>query len=245
MATGKTLPSDPTLWRWFAWLGFIGHAAPFFLISWGTQFVTSGLSGVLMGAIPLMVIVAAHLFLSDEKLTLAKAIGFIVGFAGLVIVLGPAKLFAVSGAGEALIGELAILAGCLCYTAHGIFARRIPFMGAAEQATAVCIAGGIMGLVFAAIVAPRGLFEVPLAAYLAVLGLGVVPTALATLLMYRIMRHAGVSFIAYTNYLVPVFALLFGAVTLGETLNWGIAVGLALILSGIAVSRAKISSPSR
>jgi drug/metabolite transporter (DMT)-like permease len=60
--TRRRWPVGKTLWGWFAWLGFIGHAAPFFLISWGTQFVTSGLSGVLMGTVPLFVIVLAHFF---------------------------------------------------------------------------------------------------------------------------------------------------------------------------------------
>jgi drug/metabolite transporter (DMT)-like permease len=99
-----------------------------------------------------------------------------------------------------------------------------------------------MGLAFAAAVAPHGLSSVPISAYFAVAGLGIVPTAIATLLMYRIMRHAGVSFVAYSNYLVPVYALAFGAVTLGETLTWNVAAGLALILSGIAVSRTNIAA---
>jgi drug/metabolite transporter (DMT)-like permease len=237
-ASGASLPRETSLWRWFAWLGFIGHAAPFFLISWGTQFVTSGLSGVLMGAIPLMVIVAAHIFLPDEPMTLPKGIGFVIGFAGLIVVLGPEKLLTFSGDRDALIGELAILAGCLCYTAHGLFARRIPFRGPIEQSTAVCLAGGAMGLAFAALSAPGTPSGVPMPAVLSVIGLGVIPTALATLLMYRIMRHAGVGFVAYSNYLVPVYALFFGAVTLGETLTWNVAAGLGLILAGIAVSRA-------
>jgi drug/metabolite transporter (DMT)-like permease len=236
-ATGRRLPRDARLWRWFAWLGFIGNAAPFFLISWGTQFVTSGLSGVLMGVIPLLVVVAAHVFLPDEPMTRAKALGFCVGFIGLMIVLGPAKLLSFSSEKQALIGELAILAGCLCYTVHALSARRIPFSGPLEQSTAVCLTGGAMGLIFAAVHAPYGLADVPYSAYLAVIGLGILPTALATLLLYRIMRHAGVAFVAYSNYLVPVYALIFGALTLGETLSWNIAVGLALILSGIAVSR--------
>jgi drug/metabolite transporter (DMT)-like permease len=241
--TGKNWPRDASLWCWFTWLGLIGHAAPFFLISWGTQFVTSGLSGVLMGAIPLMVIVAAHFFLPDEPVTLPKALGFVIGFAGLIVVIGLHKLFSFSVESQALKGELAILAGCLCYTAHGLFARRIPFKGPMEQSTCVCLAGGAMGLVFASIAAPHGLSSAPISAYLAVAGLGVVPTALATLLMYRIMRHAGVSFVAYSNYLVPVYALGFGALTLGETLTWNVAAGLALILGGIAVSRMNFFSP--
>lgn len=236
-ASGRRLPREAGLWRWFAWLGLIGHALPFFLISWGTQFVSSGLSGVLMGAIPLFVIVAAHLFLPDEPITRAKAAGFVIGFAGLMIVLGPDRLSGFSVESDALKGEIAILLGCVCYVVHGLFARRIPFHGAAEQATAVCLVGGLMGLVFAIAVDPTGLNDVPWSAFAAVIGLGILPTALATLMMYRIMRTVGVSFVAYSNYLVPVYALGFGALTLGEALDWNVAAGLALIIAGIAASR--------
>ncbi|MBL8906349.1 MAG: DMT family transporter [Rhizobiales bacterium] len=241
-ASGRKLPFEPGLWRWFAWLGLIGHALPFFLISWGTQFVSSGLSGVLMGAIPLFVIVAAHFFLPDEPMTRAKGAGFIVGFVGLMIVLGPDRLSAFSVESDALKGELAILLGCICYTVHGLFARRIPFHSPAEQATAVCLAAGLMGLAFAVAVDPSGLKDVPWVAFAAVIGLGILPTALATLMMYRIMRTVGVSFVAYSNYLVPVYALGFGALTLGETLDWNVAAGLVLIILGIAASRL---APSR
>ena len=235
--TKRQIPRGATLWRWFIWLGLIGHAAPFYLISWGTQFVTSGLSGVLMGAIPLFVIVLAHFALADERLTRMKALGFVVGFAGLMVVIGPAKLTGFQGEGMALQGEIAIIVACVCYAVHGIFARRIPFEGPLEQAASVCLAGGAMSLVFAAIVAPSGLAGASALALLCTVGLGILPTALATMLMYYVVRRAGVSFAAYSNYLVPVYALGFGAVTLGEPLSLQVGLGLALILAGIAASR--------
>jgi drug/metabolite transporter (DMT)-like permease len=241
-ASGRKLPAERRLWRWFTWLGLIGHAAPFFLISWGTQFVSSGLSGVLMGAVPLFVIVLAHFFLPDEPMSRAKVAGFVVGFVGLMIVLRPDRLSGFSAESDALKGEVAILLGCACYAVHGLFARRIPFHGPAEQATAVCLAAGAMGLVFAAAIDPYGLMDAPWTAFAAVFGLGILPTAIATLMMYRIMRTVGVSFVAYSNYLVPVYALGFGALTLGEPLDWNVAAGLALIIAGIAASR---FAPSR
>jgi drug/metabolite transporter (DMT)-like permease len=235
--TRRRWPRDNHLWKWFAGLGLIGHAAPFFLISWGTQFISSGLSGVLMGAIPLFVVVLAHFFLPDEKLSRMKTVGFIVGFVGLMIVLGPEKLLRFEGQGMALVGELAILIGCICYAVHSLLARRIPFNGPVEQAAAVCLTGGLMGLVFAALYAPHGLSTATPLAYLCVIGLGIVPTAIATLLVYAIVRSAGVSFVAYSNYLVPVYALGLGAVVLGETLTANVGMGLLLILSGIAAGR--------
>lgn len=237
LAAGRTLPRNLKLWPWFVWLGLIGHAFPFFLISWGTQFVSSGLSGVLMGAIPLFVIVLAHFFLPDEPMTRAKVAGFAIGFVGLLIVLDPEKLSGFSSEAQALKGESAILLGCVCYAVHGLFARRIPFHGPAEQAASVCLAGGILGLCFALAVDPLGLAGVPWPAFAAVVGLGILPTGLATLMVYRIVRSMGVSFVAYSNYLVPVYALGFGAITLGETLDWNVAIGLVLIIAGIAATR--------
>jgi len=239
--TRRQWPREKSLWRWFAGLGLIGHAVPFFLISWGTQFISSGLSGVLMGSIPLFVILLAHFFLPDERLTRIKAVGFVVGFVGLMIVLGPEKLLRFEGQGMALIGEAAILFACICYSVHGLLARRIPFQGPVEQAAAVCLSGGIMGLIFASLYAPHGLAMATPLAYLCVIGLGIVPTAIATLLVYAIVRSAGVSFVAYSNYLVPVYALGLGAIILGETLTANVGVGLVLILAGIAASRIRRS----
>jgi drug/metabolite transporter (DMT)-like permease len=233
---GQQLPAQKHLWAWFFLLGIIGHALPFFLISWGTQFVTSGTSGVLMGAIPLLVIVLAHFFLPDEKLNVMKAVGFVTGFAGLLIVIGGgAAGFAQEW--SAVKGELAILLGCLCYAVHGIFARRIPFSDPVRQSAAVCLCAAAAGLVFAGFSDPSGFLRDDPSSYLAIVGLGLVPTGIATLLMYRIVAACGVSFVAYSNYLVPVFALAFGALTLGEDLAFNVVAGLILILVGIAVSQ--------
>jgi drug/metabolite transporter (DMT)-like permease len=196
-----------------------------------------------MGVIPLFVIILAHFFLPDEKLTRMKALGFITGFIGLLIVLGPEKILRFEGQGMALIGETAILIACVSYAVHALLARRIPFQGPVEQAAAVCLSGGGMGLIFASLYAPQGLSHATPLAFLCVLGLGILPTALATLMVYAIVRSVGVSFIAYSNYLVPVYALGFGAAVLGESLSLNVGIGLALILAGIAASRMRKLRP--
>ena len=80
LVAGQSLRAPAAVWAKFSWLGFIGHALPFFLISWGTFHVSSGVSGLLMAAIPLFIIVLAHFFLPDEPLTLPKTVGFLLGF---------------------------------------------------------------------------------------------------------------------------------------------------------------------
>lgn len=190
-----------------------------------------------MGAVPLFLVVLAHFYLRDERLTVPKALGFLMGFAGILVLIGPDKMFSFSASGDALWGELAILAGSLCYAIHFVSAKRLGFDNPVKQSTCVCIAAALMGLVFAAIVSPHGLYDQPQIVFWAVAGLGILPTAVATLLMYRLMERAGPSFVSYSNYLVPVYAVLLGAALLGEQLSWNVLAALLLILAGIAISR--------
>jgi drug/metabolite transporter (DMT)-like permease len=236
-ATGQTLAAAPRVWLKFIWLGFIGNAFPFLVITWAMHHVSSGVAGLLMGAIPLFVVILAHFFLDDERLTPPKALGFILGFAGIVVLIGPAAIFSLSVTGGELLGELAVLLGCLCYAVHAVSAKRLGVEHPVQQAAAVCLSGAMMGLIAALAADPRGLSGIAIADYWSVIGLGLVPTALATLLVYRLMARTGPSFVSLSNYLVPVFAVLLGAAVLGEPLGWNILVASLLILGGIAVSR--------
>jgi drug/metabolite transporter (DMT)-like permease len=182
-------------------------------------------------------VVLAHFFLNNEQLTWPKSIGFLAGFAGILVLIGPQAILNLSMSGEALIGELAILLACLCYSIHAVTAKRFGFSNPILQTAAVCSAGALMGLIFAGATDPIDLREIPSVALWSVLGLGLLPTAFASLLMYLLIQRVGPSFVAYSNYLVPVYAVLFGATLMSESLNWNIAIALALILAGIAVSR--------
>lgn len=243
-ATGQALPASLAPWKKFTWLGLIGHAAPFFLISWGTHFVSSGVSGLLMGAIPLFLVVLAHFTLPDEPLTIPKSIGFLLGFAGIIVLIGPSALLNLSMSGSELKGELAILAGGLCYAVHAVSAKRLGFDHPVKQTASVCLVGAIIGLAFAGLVSPNGLQDIPASAWISVAGLGILPTAIASLLMYHLIQRSGPSFVAFSNYLVPVYAVVLGAIVLNETLGWNILLAMVLVLSGIAISRIAPKSAS-
>ena len=237
-AARHTLPRrDWSQWRKFLWLGLIGHAVPFFLISWGTGFVPSGVSGLLMGAIPLILIIMAHYTLPDEPLTRAKALGFVLGFIGIACLLNPDDLKNFSLSGGALMGEIAIIVACICYAIHSVSARRLGFEAPLAQASGVMVSGAAFATALALAHAPHGLSDQPASVWWAVIGLGILPTAIATLLMYRALERVGASFVSTSNYLVPVYAVVFGWLVLGEALDWRILAALAFILTGIAVSR--------
>jgi drug/metabolite transporter (DMT)-like permease len=237
LLTGHSLAQPVAAWIKFAWLGLSGYVAPFFLITWGMQFVSSGIAGLLMGSIPLMMVVAAHVFLPNEKLTTPKAIGFILGFLGILVLMLPKASFGEFLRSDALIGELVILLGCLCYVAHSIMAKRMGFHDPVLQTAAVCLLGALLGLAIAFVSAPIEVSAIPSTALWAVIGLGLLPTAFASVVMYKLMERTGPSFVSMSNYLVPVYAVLFGAIILREQLGWNVLAALALVLAGIAISR--------
>jgi drug/metabolite transporter (DMT)-like permease len=237
-----SLPRTPRDISFYALLGLIGNAAPFFVITWGMQFITSGVAGLLMGTIPLIIIVMAHFALPGERLTLFRIIGFVLGFAGIVVLMGPDNLLNIKAHGHELIGQLAVIAGCLMYGVNSIAAKRFKLPGIIPVSAAVLAAGAILASANAALQSPLPTGPFHLASVLAVLGLGLIPTGLATVLWFKAVERTSPTFTSMTNYLVPVYALIFGALTLGESIGLNVVAALVLIMIGIYISRMKASA---
>lgn len=236
---------DARAMRNYFWLGIIGNAAPFFAITWGLQHVTTGVAGLFMGTIPLIVIGLAHFTLPGERLTMPRFIGFIIGFIGIVVLIGPDKFISFKAAGMQLWGQLAVIAGCLMYGVNSVLTKRMGMKGSIAVSAAVLGAGAIVSTAIALVFAKQNLDlqNIPTNALWALLGLGLFPTGLATALWFKAVERTSPTFISMSNYLVPVYALIFGAILLDETIGVSVLVALALILSGIFVSR--ISSKAR
>jgi drug/metabolite transporter (DMT)-like permease len=214
-----------------------GNVVPFLLITWGQEVVPSASAGILMAVMPLTIIVLAHFFVTEEPLTTRKLAGFSIGFLGILALMGPGAVKALSGDVRTLVHELAILGGATLYATNVIITRRLPAVHPLAVSTAVMFAG-------LCIVAPVGvpatlhtLGHASLRSVTAVILLGVFTTAIATVLYYELIRRAGASFYAITNYLVPIAATVLGGTLGRERLGLNVFIALALILLGIAVSR--------
>jgi drug/metabolite transporter (DMT)-like permease len=226
-------------WSKYLWLGFIGNSLPFLIITWGMHFIPSGIAGLLMGTIPLIMLVLAHFFLPGERLSRQKALGFLLGFLGMVVLIDRQSLAQFSITGGVAVGELAVVLGCLSYGIHGITAKRLGFNKLFEQATGVLASAAACSVLFALVANPQGLFGHSWETYLAVSGLGLFPTGIATVVMYRLMERTSPTFTTTSNYLVPIYAIAFGALMFGEKIGWQVIVALFLVLAGIFVSRLK------
>jgi drug/metabolite transporter (DMT)-like permease len=216
-----------------------GSLLPYFFISWGTVHIASGMSGILMAIMPLIVVVLAHFLLPDEPLTLTKILGFLIGLAGVIVLLGPERLAGLESAGPGLWGQLSVIAGAVCYALTAIIGRRMPARPPLETAAITSAIAGVIGLAGAVAFEPHGLAGATTESWLVLVILGIFPTALAALVYFALLTSAGATFLSYINYLIPVFATGVGIMFMGESFGTGAFLGLALVLAGIAVSRAR------
>ncbi|MCW2306200.1 DMT family transporter [Rhodobium gokarnense] len=237
LISGGGLSRRPRDWAGFAWLAFVGTVAPFWLISWGTQYISSSLAGVLMAAVPLVVIVMAAALLKDEPLTVRKGIGFVAGFAGVVVLIGPGALLSFDAGNMQLLGALAVVSASLGYASQAVTVRLMRPMAGLERATGMIVASSAMALPLALVTAPDG-YAAERAETLASLALlGIFPTAIAGIVLFPLIASAGAGFTALTNYLVPAFALAVGVTFLGEHFTTMDFAGFAMVLAGITVAR--------
>ena len=240
-AMGYIFPPVGRAWLPYVVLAVIGNCMPFWFITWGQKSIDSALAGVLMAIMPLTTLLLAHFFVAGEHMTRYRVAGFLLGFMGIVVLMGPAALDGLGGSPIEILAQLSVLAGALCYAVNGVIIR-------------VALKGEVM-VASAAIIAIAAVISVPVAlavdqpwrldpswtavSILAWIGIG--PTAIATMVHLKLIGSAGPTFMSLVNYCIPVVALLVGVALLGEEPGANAYWGLLLILAGIALSQLRRS----
>ncbi len=240
-AIGHGLPDwrSPTGRKTYAFalgMAMFSNAIPFSLLSWGQQHVSSGYAGITMAVVPLLVLPLAHFFVPGERLTFIKTVGFVIGFIGVVILIGPRSILESGGSDVENVARLACIGASFCYAFGSLFTRLSPHGPLLAFSSAALIFATVFMIPFALIAEgiPHSAGTGP---WLAVLYLGIFPTALATAMLVYVVKTAGPSFLSLVNYMVPVWAVIFGLVFLSEQLPSQFIGALGLILLGLAVSQ--------
>ena len=236
-ARGVTLPPPGAIWIAYTVLGVVGNVLPFFLITWGQQVIDSALAGILIAAMPLATLVLAHFLVHGERVTSPRVGGFALGFVGIVFLFEPAAVAGLGGSRVQVVSQLAVLAAALCYAANSIMARlmiRSDFLVA--SAGTMLVSTVIVVPLALALDAPWTL-EPSASSIAAIVWLGIGPTAVATILYFRLIGSAGPTFMSLVNYLSPAVAVFLGVTLLDEQPGVYAYAGLVLILSGIALSQ--------
>jgi drug/metabolite transporter (DMT)-like permease len=232
---GFRLFRDEKSWPALLIIGLFSTALPFMLINWGQQHVSAGFTGLSMAAIPLIVLPLAHLFIPGEQMVLRRLFGFVVGFVGVALLIG-SKAFASSNAELELFGRMACVSAAGCYAISSILTRRLPPVDPVGLAAILLVIGTVIILPVAWVAeGPPVMPEGRILGLVALLGL--IPTAAANLLRVIVVREAGPTFMTLTNYQVPVWAVVLGALFLGESLPPSMLLSMMLILSGLCISQ--------
>jgi drug/metabolite transporter (DMT)-like permease len=227
-------------WRPGLVLGVVNAAIPFTLIAWGEKHIDSGVAAIANSTVPLFVVLLAIRFRPSERATGARLAGILLGFVGVAVLAGGQP----EGGWWAVAGTLAVVVASLAYASGALYGQlRTADTRGPVLATASMVAGAIVLLPFALLQLPD---ELPgLEAVASVAALSILGTALAQLVLFRMLRLHGSSRSTLVTYLLPATALFYGAVFLDEELTVAVLGGLGLILAGVALGSGGLRVPRR
>ncbi len=243
-ATGKWSSFRQSPFLPFFGLGLLNNAIPFSLIFAGQTVLGAGLASILNATTPFLTVIAANLLTRDEKATPAKIIGTVMGIAGATIIVGPSVF---EKLGAPLWAQLAVIAAASSYAFASIYGKRFRKVPPLVTATGQLTASTLLMLPVALIVhgAPSPQLWSS-GAWLAVMALALASTAFAYTLFFRILAAAGATVVSLVTLIVPVSAVVLGALFLGEKLALNQLLGMAMIGAGLFVlNRGAISNSPR
>lgn len=228
------VPRGAANWRLIFLVGFLNSAVPFFLISWGQQFISSAASALLMASGTFCAVLVSHFTSDDERINRFRLGGVIIGFLG-VFVLVFWDIFE-SGFGG-LKGQIAVtIAGC-SYAVSSVISRRLSHLPSISTSAGTMLTATLYMLPLAFWLEDPLPDHAGIKSLSALVYLGVVATALAMTIRFVIIRVNGAVFMAQVGYLVPLFGVIWSGLYFADAINLQTIVALVLILVGIAVAR--------
>lgn len=228
------LPRNFKAWLPLLMLGLTNIAAPFFLISWGEQYIDSAVASVLDATVPLFTILIAHYLLHDDKITLPKVLGLLTGFAGVVVLMSRDLLHAST---SSLLGQAAVILASAFYAVSSVYARRVT-----EDTPGILRSAGPLVSASAAMWLATFLFERPVdvpqlgITWIALLWLGIFGSGIAFVMAYYLIHEIGPTRTTMVTYLFPLGGVLLGVTFLQEPLTWQLAAGAILIVASLAIA---------
>ncbi|EIM27064.1 DMT family transporter [Microvirga lotononidis] len=239
---GVELPRGRQVWAAFLGMSILNNVIPFTLIVWSQGHIPSGLASILNATTPLFTVIVAHYLTDDERLTGQRLAGVIVGFVGVAVMIGAAAFVSLDAS---ILAQLAVLGAALSYGFSGVFGRRFKTMGIPPLATAtgqVAVSSALLLPTALIVDRPWTLAMPSTGTILSLAALGLVSTAFAYLIFFRLLARAGATNVGLVTFLIPVSAILLGVLVLGETLAARHMAGMALIGAGLILIDGRLVS---
>jgi len=229
-----SFPPQRSIWLALAVLGIINTALPFVLISWGEKSIDSAVAAVLNSTVPLFTLVIAHLFLHDEPITARKAVGLLIGFAGVLVLM--ARDLEIGSLRAGVLGQAAVLLAAVSYASASVFARRTmrEVSPLVQAFVPMAFADAVVWSMATQVGEPGRLPALPIT-WVALLWLGLLGSCVAYLLYYHLLHSVGATRAVMVTYVFPVVGVALGVLFLNELTDWHLLAGAALVIASIAV----------
>jgi drug/metabolite transporter (DMT)-like permease len=241
LLSGQRLPTGLGVWKHLLFAAAVGNVVPYYLFAWAEQTVASSLAGVLNATTPLFTLAIAVASRQEARVTIDRVAGLAIGFLGVVVIMAPWQ----AGALGSLAGQLGVLLASTCYGVVFVYQRRFltgrgtpPLALAAGQTFAATV---LVSLATPVIVATP--VEWSLTPLLSLLFLGTLGTGVAYAINFRLIQDEGATNASTVTYLLPVVAVVLGALFLAEEITVNVLAGTLVVFVGIALTQQRLRLP--
>ena len=222
--------------NYYLFLSVVGIVIPVIAIITGQKNIDSAMAGILMATMPISTILLSHLFLDDEKMNKQKFIGFIISFLGVFILIYRDDLFIDNSISETFESQLLVILGATLYAFAAIYGKKYKITDPLSASTGTILFATFFMTIYLIFIDQSKPSYSNLLLDMNILLLGVLCTAIATVIYFQILQSEGASFISMMNFLIPLWAILFGIIILNDQFSWNYILGLLVILFGIKLA---------
>ena len=222
--------------NYYLFMSLVGIVIPFIAIINGQRNIDSAMAGILMATMPITTILLSHFFLVDEKINQQKFIGFLISFFGVFILIYREDLFINNSFSKTLISQLQVMLGSTLYSIAAIYGKKYKMTDPVSASTGTILFATFFMLIYLIFIDESNVSIPILLVNYNILLLGILCTAIATIIYFQILQTAGASFLSIMNFLIPLWAILFGILILNDAFSWNYIFGLIIILAGIKLA---------
>ena len=222
--------------NYYLFMSLVGIVIPFIAIINGQRHIDSAMAGILMATMPITTILLSHFFLADEKINQQKFIGFLISFFGVFILIYREDLFLRNSFSTTLISQLQVMLGSTLYSIAAIYGKKYKMTDPVNASTGTILFATFFMLIYLIFIDESNVSVSALLMNYNILLLCILCTAIATIIYFQILQTAGASFLSIMNFLIPLWAILFGILILEDAFSWNYIFGLIIILTGIKLA---------
>ena len=222
--------------NYYLFMSLVGIVIPFIAIINGQKNIDSAMAGILMATMPITTIMLSHFFLVDEKMNKQKFIGFIISFFGVFILIYRDNLFINNSFSSTLESQLLVMLGSTLYSVAAIYGKKYKMTDPVSASTGTILFATFFMTIYLLFIDESNPNLSELMLNTNILLLGILCTAIATIIYFQILQTSGASFLSIMNFLIPLRAILFGILILDDAFSWNYILGLAVILLGIKLA---------